>query len=82
MVIKKVGSYAAGSHPIYDPQVSNRKTLCENPLSPAALLLFTWESSNMTLSQTEYTKTPPQTGGSFYFLTEKLPKTAFLDKNL
>jgi hypothetical protein len=31
----------------------------------------------MTLSQPEYTKTPPQTSESSFFLIEKLPKTAF-----
>jgi hypothetical protein len=36
----------------------------------------------MTPSRPEYTKTPPQTAGSYYFLIEKMPKTAFFDKNL
>jgi hypothetical protein len=34
----------------------------------------------MTPSRQEYAKTPPQTGGSSYFLIEKSPKTAFFDK--
>jgi hypothetical protein len=33
----------------------------------------------MTPSRPEYTKTPPQTGGSSYFLIEKSPKTAFFN---
>jgi hypothetical protein len=32
----------------------------------------------MTSSRLEYTKTPPQTGGSSYILIEKSPKAAFL----
>jgi hypothetical protein len=34
----------------------------------------------MTPCWTEYTKTPPHAGGSFYFLIEKLPITAFIGK--
>jgi hypothetical protein len=34
----------------------------------------------MTPSRPEYTKTRAQTGGSFYFLIEKLPKTEFFLK--
>jgi hypothetical protein len=30
----------------------------------------------------EYSKTTPQTGGGFYFLIEKLSKTAFFEKTL
>jgi hypothetical protein len=36
----------------------------------------------MTPSQPEYTKTPPQTGGSSYLLIEKSPETVFFDNNL
>jgi hypothetical protein len=36
----------------------------------------------MTPSWPEYTKSPPQTGGSSYFLIEKSPNTAFFNKNL
>jgi hypothetical protein len=36
----------------------------------------------MTPHQPEYTKIPPQTGESSYYLIEKSPKTAFFDKNL
>jgi hypothetical protein len=36
----------------------------------------------MTPSQPEYTKTPPQTGGSSYILIEKLPKLHILEKSL
>jgi hypothetical protein len=47
----------------------------------------------MTSSRSEYTKTPPQTGGcsyfviekspkTSYFLIEKSPKTTFFDENL
>jgi hypothetical protein len=44
--------------------------------SPATLLYAAW-------SWPEYTKTAPQTGRSFYILTEKSPKTAFfIYKNL
>jgi hypothetical protein len=32
----------------------------------------------MTPSRLEYTKTPPQTGGNFYFFMKKSFKTAFL----
>jgi hypothetical protein len=46
------------------------RTLCVSTPSPATLLYAAW-------SWPEYTKTPPQTGGSFYILTEKSPKTAF-----
>jgi hypothetical protein len=31
----------------------------------------------MTPSRLKYTKIPPQTGGSSYFLNEKSPKTGF-----
>jgi hypothetical protein len=31
----------------------------------------------MTASHLEYAKTPQQTGGSFYFLNDKSPETAF-----
>jgi hypothetical protein len=33
----------------------------------------------MTPGQPQYTKTPPHTGGKFYFLVEKSLKTAFWD---
>jgi hypothetical protein len=37
----------------------------------------------MTPSQPDYTKSPPKTSGSSYFLIEKLPKKAyFIYKNL
>jgi hypothetical protein len=36
----------------------------------------------MTPSRPEYTKTPPQTGGSSYILIAKSPKNAFFYKNL
>jgi hypothetical protein len=36
----------------------------------------------MTPSWPEYTKTPPQSSGNFYFLIEKTPLTAFLYKNI
>jgi hypothetical protein len=50
-------------------------------LSLATLLLVAWESY-MTPSRPKSTKTPPYTGGSFYFLIEKSPKTAiFLYEN-
>jgi hypothetical protein len=63
-----------------DSQATNRKKgrlPVRAPLPSAALLLVAWESY-MTPSHPEYTKTPPQTGGSFYFLIEKSPETAFL----
>jgi hypothetical protein len=36
----------------------------------------------MIPSRPKYKKTPPWTGGSFYFLIKKSPKTAFYNKNL
>jgi hypothetical protein len=36
----------------------------------------------LTPSQPEYTKTPPQTGGSFHFLIEKSPKTVFFTQKV
>jgi hypothetical protein len=36
----------------------------------------------MTPSLAEYTKTPSPTGGSYYILIEKLPKTRFFCTNL
>jgi hypothetical protein len=51
------------------------------PLPPTTLLLVAWES-DMTPSLSEYIKTLQQTGGSFYILIGKLPKTAFFDKKI
>jgi hypothetical protein len=64
---------------IYDSQATNRKQgglPVRAPLLSATFLMVAWESY-MDPSQLEYTKTPPQTGGSSYFLIEKLPKTKF-----
>jgi hypothetical protein len=65
MAIKKCVAVQLGV--IHDSQVTNRKK-GEPP------------SSCHTPSRPEYTKTPLQTGRSFYFLIEKLPKTVFLNK--
>ncbi len=71
---KKVHSRAAGSHTwLPGDQQEAERTLCEIPLPPAALLLVAWESY-MTPSWPEYTKKIPKTGGSTYFLIEKLLK--------
>ncbi len=43
--------------------------------TPRRTPLVTWESL-LTPSRLEYTKTPRQTGGSYYFLIEKSPKIA------
>jgi hypothetical protein len=69
---------------IYDSQVTNRKQRrlpVRTSLHPTAVLLVARESY-LTPSRPEYTKTPPQTGGSLYFLIEKPHKTAFFDENL
>jgi hypothetical protein len=69
LAIKKCVAVQLGD--IYDSQATYREQgglPVKTP--PASLLLVAWKSC-MTLSQSEYTKTPPQTGGSFYFLIKK-----------
>jgi hypothetical protein len=58
---------------IYDSQATNRKQ-GGLPVRAACLLVA---YICMTPSRLEYTKTPPETGGSFYILIEKWPKTTF-----
>jgi hypothetical protein len=76
MAIKKCGAERLGV--IYDSQTTNRKKGGQTvrvPLPSAALLLVALKSY-MTFIRPEYTKTPPQTGGTFYFFIEKSSKTA------
>ncbi len=61
-------------------QQGSRNTPLKAP-PPTTLQLIAWKSF-LTPSRLECAKTPPQTGGSFYFLTEKSHKTAFFYKNL
>jgi hypothetical protein len=80
MAIKKCIAVRLGV--IFDSQATKRKQggLPVRAPLPTILLLFAWEPS-MTTSQPGYTKTPLQTGGSFYILIEKLHKTTYFDKN-
>jgi hypothetical protein len=75
MVIKKCEAMRLAV--IYGSQPTNRKQgglPLRASLPPDAFLLVGWESY-MTPSWPEYSKIPPQTGGSFYFLIKKSPKT-------
>jgi hypothetical protein len=62
---------------IYDSQVTNRKQGGHPVRAPWRTPIGRLEVIySMNPSQPEYTKTPPQTGGSSYFLIEKSLKTA------
>jgi hypothetical protein len=69
----------------YDFQTTNRKQggLPVRTSTPSGKLLLVACESYMTPSWLEYTKIPPETGGSSYFFQiEKSPKKTVFDKNL
>jgi hypothetical protein len=64
---------------IYDSRATNRKQggLPVRAPPPPQSSYWLFGESCTTSSRPEYTKTPPQTGGSSYILIEKSSKTTF-----